>query len=203
MFFAPTASETQATLALSIFVGTLVYEDGATVLAATLSASGRLHPMWGIFAAFTGIWIGDIGLFVLGSSFRRFVERSHGLQQFLTAESVSRAQLWLNERGSWALVMSRAIPGSRLPLYLAAGALEFSRSKFVKVTGICAVVWVSLLFAIWRIFCTGSHPMKCVPWILTGAVLLGPWLLKRITGSRINEARPRETENRATSACAA
>jgi hypothetical protein len=36
--------ETQAALALSIFLATFIYEDGATLLAATLSASGRLDP---------------------------------------------------------------------------------------------------------------------------------------------------------------
>jgi membrane protein DedA with SNARE-associated domain len=59
--------ETQAALALSIFFACFVYEDGATLLAATLSASGRLDPRIGLLTAFLGIWIGDIGLYGLGS----------------------------------------------------------------------------------------------------------------------------------------
>ena len=36
--------ETQAALALSIFFATFIYEDGATLLAASLSAGGSLDP---------------------------------------------------------------------------------------------------------------------------------------------------------------
>lgn len=200
MIVFPAISGSQLTLALSIVVGTFVYEDGATVLAATLTASGRLHPALGLVAAFTGIWIGDMGLFVLGSSFRRLVERSRRLRKLLSAGSISKAQLWLAERGSWALVMSRAIPGSRLPLYLAAGALRFSFYRFVKVTGMCAAVWVSLIFAIWRI---PAHQTKWLPWFLTGGLLLGPWALKRVLSFKMVGGRDKETEHRAISACAA
>ena len=200
MFLDPTIPGGQLTLAVSILVGTFVYEDGATVLAATLAASGRLHPGLGLVAAFTGIWMGDIGLFMLGSSCRRLVERSRRLRRLLSAGSISRAQVWLAERGSWALVMSRAIPGSRLPLYLAAGALKFSFYQFVKVTGFCAAVWVSLIFVIWRI---PSHQMKWMPWTLTGMVLLGPWVLRRVVSFKRAEGRSIERQNRAISACAA
>jgi hypothetical protein len=63
MFPLDSLPETQAALALSIFFATFVYEDGATLLAATLSASGRLDPRIGLLTAFLGIWIGDIGLY--------------------------------------------------------------------------------------------------------------------------------------------
>ena len=63
--------ETQAALALSIFFATFIYEDGATLLAATLSASGSLDPRIGLLTTFLGIWVGDMGLYGLGSSFRR------------------------------------------------------------------------------------------------------------------------------------
>ena len=73
--------ETQAALELSIFFASFVYEDGATLLAATLSASGRLDPRIGLLTAFLGIWIGDIGLYGLGSVFGR-----HTMQFRLAAE---------------------------------------------------------------------------------------------------------------------
>ena len=47
MFPFKSLPETQVALALSIFLASFVYEDGATLLAATLSASGRLDPRIG------------------------------------------------------------------------------------------------------------------------------------------------------------
>src|SRR5882757_7801760 len=103
--------ETQATLALAIFFATFVYEDGATLLAATLSASGRLDPRLGLLTAFLGIWVGDMGLYGLGSSLGRRVAQSRWLQKILKPEFLAKAEMWFAKHGSYALVISRAIPG--------------------------------------------------------------------------------------------
>src|SRR5208283_2944776 len=109
--------ESQAALALSIFLATFIYEDGATLLAATLSASGSLDPRIGLLSTFLGIWIGDMGLYGLGSSLGRRTAQSRWLRKYLRPESIANAEDWFARHGSLALVMSRAIPGSRLPLY--------------------------------------------------------------------------------------
>jgi membrane protein DedA with SNARE-associated domain len=171
-------SETQAVLAASVFAGTFIYEDGATLLAATLAASGRLDPVLGLAAAFLGIWIGDIGLYALGSGFRRYAFHSRRLSRFLKPESLTAAQSWFAKHGSIALVMSRAVPGSRLPLYLASGAMRVPLRMFVQITGVCAAIWVSAIFAIWR-FAPASGSQRLLPWTMTAAVLAGPWILSK------------------------
>jgi membrane protein DedA with SNARE-associated domain len=175
MFFFPTLPETQVALAFSVLATTLIYEDGATVLAATLSASGRLSPVLGFLATFVGIWVGDIGLYALGSTFASYTPKSRLLQKFLKPESLAKAQCWFAEHGSLALVLSRAIPGSRLPIYLAAGALRFPPRQFARITGICAALWVSVIFAIWRF--TPLGPGKLLPWALTLIALIVPSLV--------------------------
>ena len=172
--------ETQVALALSIFFATFVYEDGATLLAATLSASGRLDPKIGLLTAFLGIWIGDIGLYGLGSVFGRHTTQSRWVQKYLKPESLAKAEAWFAKRGSMALIMSRAIPGSRLPLYLAAGALRVPVRLFAKTTAVCSAVWVSAIFAIWRFIPrTSSGHRTFLPWVLTALVLFAPWLLSK------------------------
>src|SRR5258707_11684679 len=132
--------ETQAALALSIFFATFIYEDGATLLAATLSASGSLDPRIGLLTTFLGIWVGDMGLYGLGSSFGRRTARSRCLRKYFRPESLAKAERWFARHGSWALVLSRAIPGSRLPLYVAAGALRLPFRMFAKTTAACSAV---------------------------------------------------------------
>jgi len=191
MSFFSTLPDTQVALAAAILVGTLVYEDGATVLAATLSASGRLDPALGLLATFIGIWVGDIGLYAMGSTLGAYTAKSRRLQRFLTPESLAKAQVWFARHGSMALVLSRAIPGSRLPLHLAAGALRLP----LRLTGICAGIWISAIFTIWRFIPTG--PGKLLPWILTAIMLLVPWLVGQslgpfIRGSRIGKRTPNQ-----------
>ena len=191
--------ETQAALALSIFFATFIYEDGATLLAATLSASGSLDPRIGLLTTFLGIWVGDMGLYGLGSSFGRRTAQSRWLQKYLRPESLAKAERWFVKHGSFALVMSRAIPGSRLPLYVAAGALRLPFRLFAKTTAACSAVWVCAIFAIWRFIPkTSSGHQRLFPWLLTALVLFAQWLLSKGAGSlrgwfrKCQSARDRE-----------
>jgi membrane protein DedA with SNARE-associated domain len=182
MLSAHSLSDTQAALALSIFFATFVYEDGATVLAATLSASGSLDPRIGLVSTFLGIWVGDMGLYGFGSSLGRRTVQWTWLQKYLRPESLAKAEKWLGKHGAFALVMSRAIPGSRLPLYVAAGALRLPFRLFAKTTAICSAVWVCAIFAIWRFVPkTSSGYLKLMPWLLTASLLFAPWLLSKTT----------------------
>ena len=85
MSFIDSIPQSQTSLAAGIFFATFVYEDGATLLAATLSASGRLDPRLGLLSAFLGIWVGDIGLYGLGSSVGRRLTQWQWLQRVLKA----------------------------------------------------------------------------------------------------------------------
>src|SRR6266436_5278799 len=191
MFPLHSVPETQAALALSIFFATFIYEDGAALLAATLSAGGSLDPRIGLLATFLGIWVGDMGLYGLGSSFGRRTAQSRWLQKYLTPQSLAKAEGWFARHGSLALVMSRAIPGSRLPLYVAAGALRLPIRLFAKTTAICSAVWVSAIFAIWRFIPkTSSGHQRLLPWIITALVLFSPWLLGKTAISVFQHFRP-------------
>jgi len=195
MLFLHALPETQAALALSIFLATLIYEDGATLLAATLSASGHLDPRIGLLTTVLGIWVGDMGLYGLGSSFGRRTARSLWLQKYLRPESLAKAEGWFAKHGSLALVMSRAIPGSRLPLYLAAGALRLPVRLFAQTTAACSAVWVSAIFVIWRFVPrTSSGHQKLLPWLITALVLFAPWLLRKTAVGVLH--RVRATRNR-------
>jgi len=195
MFFSHSLTETQAALALSIFLATFIYEDGATLLAASVSASGALDPRIGILTTFLGIWLGDMGLYGLGSSFGRRTAQSRWLQKYLRPESLVRAEVWFSRHGSLALVMSRAIPGSRLPLYVAAGALRLPVRLFAKTTAVCSAVWVSAIFAIWRFIPkTSSGHQRLLPWLITALVLFAPWLLGKSAIGVCRRFRP--TRNR-------
>lgn len=194
MLFSHSLPETQAALALSIFLATFIYEDGATLLAATVSASGALDPRIGILTTFLGIWIGDMGLYGLGSSFGRRAAQSRWLQKHLTPAALARAEGWFTRHGSLALVMSRAIPGSRLPLYVAAGALRLPVRLFAKTTAVCSAVWVSAIFAIWRFIPkTSSGHRRLLPWLITALVLFSPWLLSKSARSLGAWIRNRES----------
>jgi membrane protein DedA with SNARE-associated domain len=181
--------ETQTTLALSVFLLTFAYEDGATLLAATLGVAGRLDARVGFASAFLGIWVGDIGLYLLGSSIGRRAVNSPWLGRLVSSDSLGKAESWFTRRGPLAIAMSRFLPGSRLPLYTAAGALKFPATSFGAITGICAALWVTTIFSLWR-FAPGlrllsGRSLGCV----AAAMLLIPWLLTKKGGAAVRASQ--------------
>src|ERR1700740_3734133 len=99
MLFSHPLPQTQTALAISIFFATFIYEDGATLLAATLSASGSLDPRIGLLTTFLGIWVGDMGLYGLGSSFGGRTARSPWVRKYLRPELLAKAERWFARRG--------------------------------------------------------------------------------------------------------
>jgi len=73
-----TLLDTQPALALSVFLLTLAYEDGATLLAATLATAGKLDVRLGFASAFLGIWAGDMGLYFAGTKVAEGSSSPHG-----------------------------------------------------------------------------------------------------------------------------
>ena len=149
MFPIDSLPETQAALALSIFFATFVYEDGATLLAATLSASGA----WTRGSdSLPHSWVsGSATWDCMGWAQFRAAHGAVALAAEIPKARITRqGRRLVCQHGSLALVMSRAIPGSRLPLYVAAGALRLPVRLFAKTTAVCSAVWVSAIFAIWR-----------------------------------------------------
>jgi membrane protein DedA with SNARE-associated domain len=181
--------DTQAALALSVFLLTFAYEDGATLLAVTLGTTGRLDPRLGLASAFLGIWGGDVGLYWVGATLGSRLEQSRLAKRFVSPQAYTRARSWFERRGIFTLVLSRFIPGSRLPLYVAAGALKQSARLFASVTGICAIVWVGAIYAASR-FTAISH-LSAGKWFpaFAAALLLAPWLLARLFRSAIPAVR--------------
>jgi membrane protein DedA with SNARE-associated domain len=180
---------TQAALALSVFLLTFAYEDGATLLAVTLGTAGRLDPRLGLASAVLGIWGGDVGLYWVGATLGGRFEQSRWAQRFVSPEAYSRARSWFQRSAISTIVLSRFIPGSRLPLYVAAGALKQPARLFASVTGICAIVWVSAIYVASR-FATISHLSHGRSFaIFAVALLAGPWVLAKLFRSVIPSIR--------------
>jgi len=130
-----------------IVLATFVSEDGATAFAAALAKHNPALLPLTLVAAFSGIWIGDIGLYGLARLGGRAALASHWVKKFASSAALGRAEDWFARHGSSTVVASRFIPGTRLPTYLAAGLLRMPLRRFASITGLCAAVWVVLIFS--------------------------------------------------------
>lgn len=133
-----------AEIAALIVLASFVSEDAAALGAASLAAARALDPRVAFLAACAGIWVGDLGLYALGRPLRTLATRWAWAERWLSrAEDriASHSPSWVG-----VLLASRFIPGTRLPLYTAAGLTRFSFARFAMLTASAVVVWVALLF---------------------------------------------------------
>jgi membrane protein DedA with SNARE-associated domain len=131
---------------------TFIQEDAPTIGAALLSSAGSLPWSTSFVGCFLGIWIGDALLYVAARHFGRpLVERSWA-RRFCNSAAVARSEGWFAQRGSWLILSSRFVPGTRLPTYLAAGFLRMPFGRFLLTTGLAVLVWTTALFGLAALF---------------------------------------------------
>jgi len=131
---------------------TFVQEDVPTVSAALLAAAGNLTWQASFLGVFLGIWIGDALLYLLARGVGRPLLQRSWAKRFLNPAAVVRSEQWFAEKGTWLLLSSRFVPGTRLPTYLAAGFLRLPFGKFLLVTGTAVAVWTVGIFLLAKAF---------------------------------------------------
>lgn len=122
---------------LSIILGSLISEDLACIAAGVGIAQGMLTWYEGMGAAAFGIFLGDLMLYWAG---RLFDIRSR-----VAPQRLHDAQVWLQSHDLLAVLLSRFIPGLRLPTYLAAGLLRVPALRFSAVLLLAVLLWTPLL----------------------------------------------------------
>lgn len=129
-------------------VSTLVSEDLTCIGAGVMAAQGRIGFGLAVVACLLGIFVGDILLFLAGRWLGRPALRRAPLKWFVRERDVERCSAWFNRRGAWAIILSRFIPGTRLPTYFAAGVLDTSLIRFSVIFLLASIVWTPVLVGV-------------------------------------------------------
>jgi len=133
--------------ALLIFGSAFVLEDVAVLGAALLVVNSMVSLPWAAGSSFAGIWFGDLGLYWLALLYGRPVFEKPWFKRLVGKKmDLTRSEAWFRDHGVAAIILSRAVPGTRLPTYLAAGLLKIPAGRFIVITALACVVWVAALF---------------------------------------------------------
>jgi membrane protein DedA with SNARE-associated domain len=133
---------------VAIVVGTLISEDITCIAVGTLIRKGEVSVAVGGGACFLGIYIGDLLFFFLGRlggvglTKTRFFSRGFGPERLKSFGD------WFDRRPWAAIAMCRVLPGIRVPLYLAVGALTKRTAAFFWWTCFFAFVWTPALIGL-------------------------------------------------------
>lgn len=139
-------------LAFGIVLATFISEDLTGLAAGLLVAEGRLD-WWPAVAAFAvGLVLGDAGTWVIGRAGGRWVRR------LVPERRLARFTSLIERHGGAVAFVSRAIPGTRVPLLLAAGAAPRGGGRLFLWAVAAAVVWAPLVIL------SVAYLGSAVPW---------------------------------------
>lgn len=129
---------------LAIAGATFVSED-LTIVAVGLAIHDRTLPLMpALLACALGIYIGDIGLWAAG----RFGGRRVLTSRFLAHTPIASLQhlaTWIDRHPAIAILSSRFLPGTRLPLYVAAGIWGQRPWRFFGWMFVAVALWSPLI----------------------------------------------------------
>jgi membrane protein DedA with SNARE-associated domain len=128
----------------SIFFGTFILEDVAMAASIALVGKHKISLFTAFIACFLGISAGDLGLYIIGRGIANInFDSWYGkylsfLKKFASYKPSQKAESIL----SYSIVLSRFVPGTRIPTYVGAGLLKYSFIKFFVLTIISVASWV-------------------------------------------------------------
>jgi membrane protein DedA with SNARE-associated domain len=150
---------------LGLAAATLISEDLTAVLAGVLIAQGHIPAIGGVVACASGIYAGDLLLFIGGRALALGASRSARLARWLATGRARLGTAFGPHLGT-LVVGSRWLPGARLPLYVAAGAAGCSARAFAWWSALAVALWTPLI-------------------VLASANLLPTWLLVDSWAARV------------------
>ncbi len=142
---------------LLIALATFISEDLTVIAVGLLVARGSLDAGVGLTGCFLGILGGDVLLWSFGHFLGRRALNWPFVSKRLPPDSLDHWEKLLSNHAGKAVLLSRCLPGTRLPTYFAAGLLLRRPARFL--------MWVLIAVIIWT------------PFLLILSILIGPRLL--------------------------
>lgn len=188
---------------VSLMAATLVSEDLTCITAGLLVQRGQMDAAAAIAACAIGIVAGDIGLWGLGRLFGRAALEWSWIARRVDPAHCDQLRSWLDRRAGWAIVASRFLPGTRLPLYVVAGFVRLSGAVFAFWALVGSLLWtpavVLLTARLGDAFVVRIAPLVGAGWlaypITAIAMLLILYIVRSSSprGAFVKEEHPRIT----------
>lgn len=134
-----------------IIMSTLISEDLTCVGSGLLVVRGIIGFWPATLACLIGIFMGDLGLYLVGRLMGRSAIRKAPFKWVISENDLKMSADWFEKRGPVIIFITRFIPGSRLPTYFTAGVIRAKFWKFAFYFLLAAMVWTPMLVGISRI----------------------------------------------------
>lgn len=168
----------------AILLGTFASEDGTCIATALLIHERRIPVAAGLSACLIGIYVGDLLLWLAGYALGRRLLALPLIGRRLPPRRIEQLGAWLNDKGWKAILASRFLPGTRLPMYVAAGTLGTRPFQFAFWTLLAVIIWTPILIGL--VVLSGPSVVEPIrKYLGTSLVSLGVATLALLLGIRL------------------
>ena len=180
----PVSGFSRLVLLVLLALATFVSEDLTCITAGLLASSGRLELLPAILACFAGIYLSDLLLYAAGRFLGRPALARPPMSWLVRPEDLAASSRWFDRYGPAAILLSRFVPGTRLPTYTAAGLFrtQFWRFSFYFLLG--AAIWTPILVSLsWWLgvrMRAYLEVFKAYAWVGALAVVIAVLLVVRV-----------------------
>jgi membrane protein DedA with SNARE-associated domain len=177
----------------ALMAATLVSEDLTCITAGLLVRDGRLGFVAATTACAAGILVGDIGLWGAGRLCGPALRRWPGLSRYAARLPLDEMRRWLDEHAALAMLASRFLPGTRLPLYVCAGIAGLPLQRFTLWAAVAVAIWTPILVGLAAT--SSGLALTVVPlagwggWTARLAVVAALFLLLKTGSRRLSRVR--------------
>lgn len=131
-----------------IMLGCKVSEDLTVIATGLLVSSGQIDFFVGLLGCFLGIFVGDLLLWALGRYLGRRILKIGWFRKKLPERSLAHWADVLDRHTAKAVFLSRMVPGTRVPMYVAAGMLGRKPLVFIFWFAVAVALWTPILLVV-------------------------------------------------------
>ena len=172
-------------------LGTLVSEDGTSISAGLLVGNGELTLAAAVAACAIGVYVGDLALWLAGRILGQKMLSFAWISRAIDPRALASLASTLDAHLAGAVLASRFLPGTRLPMYVAAGIWGRRPLAFAGWSLVAVLLWTPLLVLLTAMYGSSlTSPLlgqlgEVSRLVITGALLLAGLKLATLTFARM------------------
>ena len=165
-------------LLMASAIGIPVGEDVVNIAAGIVIGKSGLPPdIWlpTLIAAWFGVTTADIIWFLLCHRYGSRLLRKRRVRRALHPRRLLQVKHQIDNRGVWAIVAARFVPGGRTPVITVAGLLHLNRLQFCLATWSCVLITAPMQLGFGVLIGRGiasRDGFAKLEWAITGLVLV-------------------------------
>src|SRR4030042_6588146 len=132
---------------LLLTLGKIVFpfpEDATLILSGFLTAHGVIKPLPAFLVLYLGLLITDFSLYLVGKKYGRSIVEHKRLHKIISPDRLSKLEEKFKKWGGLVVFLGRHVWGLRAQIFLVAGVMKMSATKFLVADATSALFSIAL-----------------------------------------------------------